>query len=250
MKQNKNRLYVMPRFTLIELLVVIAIIAILAAMLLPALNKARDRSRAIACTSNMKQIGTYLILYHDTYDCIPVPSVADNMGTQSWATWMDYLHHIAAGVPVSQKSCYLGKDRPQGVFACPSSNPTANLAGNFYGVNNWMSPNNNKRVAGKIDKIARPSERAFAMDKQSPAATDTQDYVGEPKAIAIRHIAFRHPYSDSESSAKANALFFDGHVEPITKTFAREADRYQKGNLDVADNQGSYFWGKGNVWSN
>ena len=113
-------------FTLIELLVVIAIIAILAAMLLPALQSARERGRRGSCISNLKQIGTALMQYaQDNREKMPAGKNV-RVGLNGATTGADASLVTPAGAEAGLTALYANEYLTDyGVYTCPSSTVSA-----------------------------------------------------------------------------------------------------------------------------
>ena len=214
--KNKN-------FTLIELLVVIAIIAILAAILLPALNSARERGRSASCVSNLKQLGNYIFTYTDTYE-----GYYANRSNWPW----QYIGNQPKDSTAYNLQRYSGQAT---ILVCPTLEPIRISVGlldkDWYAVatgnagdKRLISYNNNGNVY--INTIPPTKEK----DIQSPSATmlhgDANPYntatgtlnqivtSGNTLSTDMTNASARTGYVHN---GNVNYICADGHVTSTTK---------------------------------
>ena len=238
-------------FTLIELLVVIAIIAILAAMLLPALQQARERGRNISCVNNLKQQGSEVMMYINDYEGYIVPVKTQGLPPGKGGTNWNHNHARLLGILYQNRSIDDPNRFRPSTYTCPSNNEKYgendySWWSRGYGFNAYIQTVNGEKNAGLMVTV----DAADGIPHSVPRKINA---VPSPSAVmAICDIRNDIVYYNSGSVRPTNGYtrhgmggnicYLDGHVKSHT------AAEYQKRlmNSDSKPESVAYYKHTGN----
>ncbi|HBC88514.1 MAG TPA: hypothetical protein DCZ94_16325 [Lentisphaeria bacterium] len=208
-------------FTLIELLLVIAVIAVLIALLLPALKNAKDTAKSVVCKNNMRQLGIMINTYSQDFDgsgpvrmyYIPIPG-SGNVWDPSWpyTTWY-YLYPNSRPPMKNKYSLYYDT-----VYNCPAEAAGIRFHSNYgriYSYNAWLRDEDGIQLRQRLNAapflrgLERPSETLLVLETAHKGGSEncfywstyTEDGLAHPDTMLINH-----------HLRGSNIVFTDGHA--------------------------------------
>lgn len=236
-----KRLAFLRGFSLVELLVVIGIISVLLAILLPAMNRAREQARSVACMSNLRQIGIAMVMYsNDNRQRFPFHADIGGMHAADWIHWQ-----ASRDPQQSAIARYLGNFNPN-VFRCPSDDVQARPrilteAYRYSYTFNLLFASNPGLPQVRLAAVRNASEKVLMMEEDEISLDDGNFHpqlygTNIENVLGTRHMArrrrdFARYYSlpktqRPDRQERGNVAFADGHAAYVERQYLWDDRHY------------------------